>query len=69
MGQSYVGRWKCKIAYCTDTVYCDGACPAQDADVLIHKRLFHQDSKLAFERLHSTSTMAAQVAAQPRQSG
>ena len=60
-GPTEVGR---KIAYCTDTVYCEGAVSlAQDADVLIHEATFsHQDSKLAFERLHSTSTMAAQVA-------
>ena len=36
---------------------------AQDGDVLIHEATFaHQDAGLAFERLHSTSTMAAQVA-------
>jgi len=53
-----------KIAYCTDTVYCEGAVElAQDADVLIHEATFaHQDAELAFQRLHSTSTMAAQVA-------
>jgi ribonuclease Z len=34
-GATEVGR---KIAYCTDTVYCDGAVQlAQDADVLIHE--------------------------------
>ncbi|HEY9670022.1 MAG TPA: ribonuclease Z [Waterburya sp.] len=56
-----VGR---KVVYCTDTVYCDSAVElAQDADVLIHEATFaHQDAQLAFERLHSTSTMAAQVA-------
>ncbi|MCL1464062.1 ribonuclease Z [Argonema galeatum] len=56
-----IGR---KIAYCTDTVYCDGAVElAQDADVLIHEATFaHQDAQLAFDRLHSTSTMAAQTA-------
>lgn len=60
-GATEVGR---KIAYCTDTVYCDGAVElAQDADVLIHEATFsHQDAQLAFERLHSTSTMAAQAA-------
>lgn len=60
-GPTEIGR---KIAYCTDTVYCDGAVElAQDADVLIHEATFaHQDANLAFERLHSTSTMAAQVA-------
>jgi len=53
-----------KIAYCTDTVFCEGAIElAQDADVLIHEATFaHQDAELAFDRLHSTSTMAAQVA-------
>jgi len=52
------------LAYCTDTVYCDGSIYlAQGADLLIHESTFaHQDSAMAYERLHSTSTMAAQVA-------
>ena len=56
-----IGR---KVVYCTDTVYCDAAVElAQDADVLIHEATFsHQDADMAFDRLHSTSTMAAQVA-------
>lgn len=60
-GSPEMGR---KVVYCTDTVYCDSAVElAQDADVLIHEATFaHQDAQLAFERLHSTSTMAAQVA-------
>lgn len=60
-GPTEIGR---KIVYCTDTIYCDSAVElAQDADVLIHEATFaHQDAGLAFERLHSTSTMAAQVA-------
>lgn len=60
-GPTEVGR---KIAYCTDTIYCEGAVSlAQDADVLIHEATFsHQDAELAFQRLHSTSTMAAQTA-------
>jgi len=60
-GQMEVGR---KFVYCTDTVFCDGAVElAQDADVLIHEATFsHLDAELAFQRLHSTSTMAAQVA-------
>jgi ribonuclease Z len=60
-GEPEVGR---KVVYCTDTVYCDNAVElARDADVLIHEATFaHQDAQLAFERLHSTSTMAAQVA-------
>ncbi|MBC7972067.1 MAG: ribonuclease Z [Verrucomicrobia bacterium] len=60
-GQTEIGR---KLAYCTDTVYCDTSVAlAQDADVLIHEATFaHQDAELAYQRLHSTSTMAAQVA-------
>jgi ribonuclease Z len=60
-GETEIGR---KIAYCTDTIFCDGAIDlALDADVLIHEATFaHQDAGLAFESLHSTSTMAAQVA-------
>ncbi|MEG3438585.1 ribonuclease Z [Pannus brasiliensis CCIBt3594] len=60
-GETEIGR---KIAYCTDTIFCDGAIElAENADVLIHEATFaHQDSQLAFESLHSTSTMAAQVA-------
>ncbi|MFN5514700.1 MAG: ribonuclease Z [Cyanobacteriota bacterium] len=52
------------FVYCTDTVFCDGAVRlAQGADVLVHEATFaHQDAELAFDRLHSTSTMAAQVA-------
>jgi ribonuclease Z len=53
-----------KVIYCTDTVFCDAAVDlAQGADVLIHEATFaHHDAQMAFERLHSTSTMAAQVA-------
>jgi len=53
-----------KLAYCTDTIYVDSAVSlAENADVLIHEATFsHQDAQLAFQRLHSTSTMAAQVA-------
>ncbi len=53
-----------KVAYCTDTIFCDNAVTlAQDVDVLIHESTFaHQDAQMAYDRLHSTSTMAAQVA-------
>jgi ribonuclease Z len=53
-----------KVAYCTDTIYCENAVElARDADVLIHEATFaHQDAQLAYQRLHSTSTMAARVA-------
>jgi ribonuclease Z len=60
-GPTEIGR---KVAYCTDTVYCEGAVElARDADLLIHEATFaHQDADMAFQRLHSTSTMAAQTA-------
>lgn len=60
-GDREIGR---KMVYCTDTVFCDAAVElSQDADVLIHEATFaHKDAELAFDRLHSTSTMAAQVA-------
>jgi ribonuclease Z len=60
-GETQIGR---KFVYCTDTIYCDSAVElAQDADVLVHEATFaHQDAELAYQRLHSTSTMAAQVA-------
>jgi ribonuclease Z len=67
-GPIQLGR---KLAYCTDTIFCEAAVKlAQDVDVLIHETTFaHQDADLAYQRLHSTSTMAAQVAllAQVRQ--
>jgi ribonuclease Z len=60
-GEIEIGR---KFVYCTDTIFCDSAVElAQDADVLVHEATFsHQDAELAYQRLHSTSTMAAQVA-------
>jgi ribonuclease Z len=64
-GATEIGR---KVVYCTDTIYCENAIElAQDADVLIHEATFaHQDAELAYQRLHSTTTMAAQVALQAR---
>lgn len=60
-GPTEIGR---KVVYCTDTVFCENAVDlAKDADVLIHEATFaHQDAQMAFDRLHSTSTMAAQTA-------
>lgn len=60
-GLPKVGR---KIAYCTDTIYCQEAVElSRDADLVIHESTFaHADAELAYQRLHSTSTMAAQVA-------
>ncbi|MEM9136479.1 MAG: ribonuclease Z [Cyanobacteria bacterium P01_F01_bin.42] len=52
------------FVYCTDTIFCDAAVRlSADADVLVHESTFsHQDADMAYERYHSTSTMAAQVA-------
>jgi ribonuclease Z len=60
-GDPQVGR---SVVYCTDTIFCEEAIKlAQGADLLIHEATFsHQDAEMAFQRLHSTSTMAAQVA-------
>jgi ribonuclease Z len=60
-GPTQLGR---SMVYCTDTVFCESAIAlSQDADVLIHEATFaHQEAEMAYQRLHSTSTMAAQVA-------
>jgi ribonuclease Z len=67
-GKEFCGAPKpgTKLAYCTDTIYCDNAVAlAENVDVLIHEATFaHQDADMAYQRLHSTSTMAAQVALQ-----
>ena len=51
--------------YCTDTVFCEAAVElARGADLLVHESTFaHAEAEMAFQRQHSTSTMAAQTAA------
>ena len=53
------------VVYCTDTVFCEAAVElARGADLLIHESTFaHAEADMAFQRQHSTSTMAAQTAA------
>ena len=54
----------CSVVYCTDTVFCEAAMElAAGADLLIHESTFaHAEAEMAFQRQHSTSTMAAQTA-------
>ncbi|MFM7237626.1 MAG: ribonuclease Z [Cyanobium sp.] len=52
------------VVYCTDTTFSEEAVGlARGADLLIHEATFaHGEADLAFQRQHSTSTMAAQTA-------
>ncbi len=54
------------VVYCTDTVFSEAAVElARGADLLIHESTFaHQEAEMAYQRQHSTSTMAAQTAAE-----
>ena len=54
------------MVYCTDTVFSETAIElAKGADLLIHEATFaHKDAQMAYERAHSTSTMAAQTASE-----
>ena len=67
-GKSFTGpeRPGLSMVYCTDTVFSEAAIElAHGADLLIHEATYaHKDAKLAYERAHSTSTMAAQTASE-----
>ena len=54
------------VVYCTDTVFCEAAVElARGADLLIHESTFaHGEAEMAYQKQHSTSTMAAQTAAE-----
>ena len=54
------------VVYCTDTLFCEAAVElARGADLLIHESTFaHSEAEMAFQKQHSTSTMAAQTAAE-----
>lgn len=53
-----------KVAYCCDTVPCEGAIAlARDADVLVHESTYHAgEEKTAHKRGHSTCADAARCA-------
>ena len=54
------------MVYCTDTVFTRNAIEiSKGVDLLIHEATFaHKDSDMAYQRGHSTSTMAAQIASE-----
>ncbi len=53
------------VVYCTDTVYTESAIElSREADLLIHESTYsYKETEMAYERGHSTATMAAQIAA------
>ena len=53
------------MVYCTDTVYTESAIEiSRKADLLIHESTYsYKETEMAYERGHSTATMAAQIAA------
>ena len=53
------------VVYCTDTVYTESAIEiSREADLLIHEATYaYQETEMAYQRGHSTATMAAQIAA------
>ncbi len=52
------------MVYCTDTLFSESVVElSKGADLLIHEATYaHEDADLAYQRQHSTSTMAAQTA-------
>ena len=52
------------FVYCTDTVFSESAVSlSKNADLLVHESTFSkEDEKMAYEKLHSTTIMAAQTA-------
>ena len=65
-GRTFSGPMQKGISmmYCTDTCFSEAAVElAKGVDLLIHEATYsHEDANLAYERKHSTSTMAAQTA-------
>ena len=52
------------FVYCTDTVFSESAVNlSKNADLLVHESTFSkEDEKMAYEKLHSTTIMAAKTA-------
>ena len=67
-GRDFCGpdRPGASIVFCTDTVFSEAAVSlAAGADLLIHEATFaHSEAEMAYQKQHSTSTMAAQTAAE-----
>ena len=70
-GRAFNGREFCgaprkgeSFVYCTDTVFSESAVSlSKNADLLVHESTFSkEDEKMAFEKLHSTTIMAAKTA-------
>ena len=70
-GRSFNGKEFCgpprkgeSFVYCTDTVFSESAVKlSKNADLLVHESTFSkEDEKMAYEKLHSTTIMAAKTA-------
>ena len=70
-GRSFNGKDFCgpprkgeSFVYCTDTVFSDSAVNlSKNEDLLVHESTFSKkDEKMAYEKLHSTTIMAAKTA-------
>ena len=65
-GQEFSGppRKGKSFVYCTDTVFSEAAVKlSKNADLLVHESTFSkEDEKMAYEKLHSTTIMAAKTA-------
>ena len=65
-GKEFCGppREGASFVYCTDTVFSEAAVSlSKNADLLVHESTFsEEDESMAYEKLHSTTIMAAKTA-------
>ena len=70
-GRSFDGKEFCgpprkgeSFVYCTDTIFSEAAVSlSKNADLLVHESTFsEEDERMAYEKLHSTTIMAAKTA-------